>query len=150
MNGKIRICRALYTLLQWTWGLLQNAAALALFLALLIVRPGAKRFYFHGAAVTCWKAGYSLGLGMFIFMSEAELLRPIGSSVLVHEYGHTLQSVILGPLFLLVVGLPSLIWATSRRLNERRRREHRSYYSLFCEAGANRLGERVTHSRAPR
>lgn len=67
MNVKIWICRVLYTLLQWTWGLMQNVAALVLFLALLIARPRAKRFYFHGSVATCWKAGYSLGLGMFIF-----------------------------------------------------------------------------------
>ena len=29
----------------------------------------------------------------------------------VHEYGHTVQSMILGPFYLLAVGLPSIIWA---------------------------------------
>ena len=28
-----------------------------------------------------------------------------------HEYGHQLQSKMLGPLYLLIIGLPSIIWA---------------------------------------
>lgn len=27
-----------------------------------------------------------------------------------HEYGHQLQSYILGPLYLLIIGLPSGLW----------------------------------------
>lgn len=31
-------------------------------------------------------------------------------TLLVHEYGHTIQSMILGPLYLIVIGIPSTLW----------------------------------------
>ena len=53
-----------------------------------------------------------------------------------HEYGHYLQSRYLGPLYLLVIGLPSLLWAAW--WNERR---GVSYYSFYTEKWADRLGK---------
>lgn len=52
-----------------------------------------------------------------------------------HEYGHCRQSMILGPLYLLVIGLPSLLWAAW--WNEGR---NRSYYSFYTERWADKLG----------
>jgi hypothetical protein len=55
-----------------------------------------------------------------------------------HEYGHTRQSAWLGWLYLVVIGLPSLLWAwahsTFRRLQEV------DYYSFFTEKWADELG----------
>ena len=52
-----------------------------------------------------------------------------------HEYGHTRQSLYLGPFYLLIVGIPSLLWAwywkPSRGV---------SYYSFYTEKWADRLG----------
>lgn len=52
-----------------------------------------------------------------------------------HECGHSIQSMILGPLYLLIIGIPSLIWAAwwnnSRGV---------SYYSFYTERWADRLG----------
>lgn len=52
-----------------------------------------------------------------------------------HEYGHTRQSLYLGPLYLFVVGIPSLLWAwywkPSRGV---------SYYSFYTEKWADKLG----------
>lgn len=55
-----------------------------------------------------------------------------------HEYGHRLQSRKLGVLYLLVVGLPSLIWAGC--FEKYRQRTGRSYYWFITEAWADRLG----------
>ena len=52
-----------------------------------------------------------------------------------HEYGHSIQSRYLGPLYLPVIGLPSLIWALW--WNEGR---NRSYYSFYTEKWADHLG----------
>ena len=46
-----------------------------------------------------------LTLGCVIFIHEKD------RNVLPHEYGHIRQGWVLGPLYLLVIGLPSLIWA---------------------------------------
>lgn len=144
------INRAVYWLLQFSWGILQNLVGLCIFLALLAARPRAERYLFHGAIVTHWGRRGSMGCGLFIFYGHYTAPEPIASSVLVHEFGHTVQSMLLGPFFLPIIGLPSLIWATADYYEKLRRRQHRSYYDLYCEAGANRLGERVSHERAPR
>ena len=54
-----------------------------------------------------------------------------------HEYGHCIQSRMLGPLYLLVVGLPSitrLMWWRLLRLPPS------DYYRGYPEAWADRLG----------
>ena len=51
-----------------------------------------------------------------------------------HEYGHCLQSKMLGPLYLMVVGLPSLIHAGFCRCN------NHSYFDYWCEKWADKLG----------
>ena len=34
----------------------------------------------------------------------------LSKRLLVHEYGHTIQSLIFGPLYLIVMGIPSTLW----------------------------------------
>ena len=131
---------AVYLILQWTWGILQNLCGLALFL--LNIRR--QHSFYNGAVVTKWaNPGYSTGLGMFIFMSD-ELPADDHRRIRVHEYGHTVQSMILGPLFLLVIGLPSMLWAVLPVFKRYRRENRVSYYSFYPERWANHLGERVT------
>lgn len=123
--------KALSYLAQWTWGVIQNLLGLVLFLFL------ARRNHrvFHGAVITTWKLGSSCSLGMFIFTA-----RPYDSFTLKHEYGHTIQSLILGPLWLFVIGLPSLIWCGC--FAKYREKHKVSYYSFYTEAWANKLGEK--------
>ena len=47
-----------------------------------------------------------ISLGNFIYVRP-----PAYGTMIRHEYGHCLQSRMLGPFYLLVVGLPSLLWA---------------------------------------
>lgn len=54
-----------------------------------------------------------------------------------HEYGHSKQSLYLGPLYLIVVGLPSITWA---ELYKNFKREI-SYYDVYPENWADKLGE---------
>ena len=66
----------------------------------------------------------------------------LSGRLLVHEYGHTIQSLILGPLYLLIIGIPSSLWGF---LGGRKRREQQiPYCAFFTEKWANRLGEWVT------
>ncbi|MBQ6583491.1 MAG: hypothetical protein IJH77_06690 [Mogibacterium sp.] len=91
-----------------------------------------------------------MGLGMFIFLGRNAFYgaekEHMDERILFHEYGHTLQSVILGPLFLPVIALPSLIWAKSRGLRRYRIRRNRSYYEFYPERWADALGIRYTES----
>ena len=87
-----------------------------------------------------------MGLGMFIFVGRDAVFGPDGENIikriLYHEYGHTIQSAILGPLYLPVIAIPSLIWANSPGLSRYRVRSGRSYYSFYPERWADQLGLR--------
>ncbi len=117
----------LYALGQCTWGLVQTLAGLVVFLSC----PGCRHSFHRGTVVTAWRRPDGLSLGLFIFVPEGEDPR-----LLRHEYGHTLQSLLLGPLYLPVIGLPSLIRAAWRR----GRRRGRSYYDFYTERWADRWG----------
>ncbi len=55
-----------------------------------------------------------------------------------HEYGHTVQSKYLGPLYLLVIGLPSILHAAVHKLwckND-------DYYHFYTEKWANKLSDK--------
>ena len=54
-----------------------------------------------------------------------------------HEKGHRQQSKWLGPLYLIVIGLPSLIWATLH--SSVRRLRTVDYFSFYTEKWADRL-----------
>lgn len=121
----------LFYLIQWTWGIIQNVLGLFLFLCLC----HRKKRVFHGAVITTWKLGSSLSLGMFIFTA-----RPYDLKLVQHEYGHTVQSLILGPLWLFVIGLPSLIWCGC--FEGYRKKKGIDYYSFYTEKWANILGRK--------
>ena len=145
----------LYTILQWTWGLPQTAAG-----ALLRLKHRRDpHFLWHGAFVTVWKAPGSVSLGRYIFLTEDPLFyyphlrekipkEEAAKQLLVHEYGHTVQSLILGPLYLFVIGLPSMLWSSLPRFQKRRRERKISYYSAPFEKTANRFGELATGEKS--
>ena len=118
--------RLLYILLQCTWGLPQTLAGAVLFLVFLRSR----HFRYREAVATKWPLAGGVSLGPFIFVSHENLCY--------HEYGHTLQSLMLGPLYLPVVGVPSLVWAALYKRSHRARR--RAYESVFPENWAETLG----------
>ena len=128
----------LYYLLQWTWGIVQNIVGLAFFL----VNIRKKHYRFNGAVVTEWNYPRgSLGMGMFIFVSVSKKSPDAIRKVALHEYGHTLQSIILGPLYLIVIGLPSLLWCSLPCFANYRRKHNISYYRFYTEHWANRLAK---------
>ena len=73
------------------------------------------------------KGGLSLSRFIYVDMLNYDLIR--------HEYGHSRQSKILGPLYLLVIGLPSLIWASIYKDHWKK-----SYYWFYTERWADYLG----------
>ena len=81
------------------------------------------------------KFGGSVSLGTYIFICEAH---EGDENVLKHEKGHMKQSYILGWLYLLLVGLPSISWAWLGR--EYRAKNGVSYYSVYPENWADKLG----------
>lgn len=142
--------RFIYILIQWTWGIAQNLLGAIIFL--LNVRH--HHAYFKGAIVTTWHLSSSLGCGMFIFLSDESIPaysqamnNKLQYDTLVHEFGHTIQSIILGPLFLFVIGLPSLVWASLPYFQKLRQRKNISYYWFYCEKWANNLGDKICQNQ---
>lgn len=82
--------------------------------------------------------GHSRGgmtLGDKIFISKCyhgEYL----SLIIAHESGHVLQSKYLGPLYLFVIWIPSLIWSLTHKWLAPKK----SYYWFYTESWANKLG----------
>lgn len=75
--------------------------------------------------------GGSVSLGSFIFISEYA-----NPNTEAHELGHTVQSMYLGPLYLLIIGLPSICWALLRRKGYFK---NSSYYEFYTEKWADKI-----------
>ncbi len=122
-------------LVTFIWQLPQNLVGL-----LLIWWYGRKRVQRSGGGlketVMIWTVKGmpgAISLGNIVLMSPA--CRDNMQTVC-HELGHCKQSVILGPLYLIVIGLPSLLWAVTHHHIAQKR----SYYWFYTERWADRLG----------
>lgn len=123
-----------YRLWQWTWGLPQTLAG-AVITLILARQP---HFSYQGAVATVWPLPSSMSLGMFLFLRKDWTAQE--QRLLAHEYGHTIQSLFLGPLYLLIIGLPSFLWAGFPPLVKLRRRKKLPYSWLYTERWADRCG----------
>ena len=122
--------KVLFWLLQWTWGLPQTLLGFVIYLC-NFRKP---HEMYRGCIVTRWGDGGSLGLGMFLFLGCDD------PRVRVHEFGHSVQSLLLGPLFLPIMGIPSVLWCNLPWCRKLRREKGVSYYRFYPESTANRLG----------
>jgi len=88
------------------WEILQNL--IGLFYMLFTIGKTTKREWYRGRFITWIKddSFSGISLGMFITINEN---RSKDKYIRDHEYGHTVQSKILGPLYLFIVGIPSVI-----------------------------------------
>ena len=114
----------------WIWQLPQNL--LGLFF-LLFLKPEFSIVFRTSKIYYSTEMRGGISLGHYIFLND-RYWEKSGDSEL-HEYGHGLQSIYLGPLYLFVIGIPSLLWAAW--WNEDR---GVSYYSFYTERWADYLG----------
>ena len=120
----------LYIVWQCTWGILQTLLGFAHFLIYI----KCKHYFYHGAIVTEWNNRSSVSLGLFVFVTaepyfyeklkEEYSMEELSKRLLVHEYGHTIQSLLLGPLYLIVIGIPSTLWGFLPYYNKKRKDEN--------------------------
>lgn len=100
-------CSWLFIILDALWELPQNI--LGAIVKLVYVRHGLREVntYKQGVCqIQNWNMTSGVSLGWFQFTHPTA-----GKDTVSHEVGHSVQSVMLGPLYLLVIGLPSIIWA---------------------------------------
>lgn len=122
--------------LHWTWGILQTLVGFVGFL----IHIRKRHIWINGSVITevpgNW-GGVSIGMFAFVdYMPKEE--KAYKSNLVLHEHGHTLQSILLGPLWILVVAIPSLIWAGC--FDNWRRKHNVDYYAMGIEAWANKWG----------
>ncbi len=145
--------KVLYVVIQCTWGISQTSLGFIVFL----INIKNNHYFYHGAIITERNALSSVSLGMFVFtttnpMKDKRIKDRIpdgelSKRLLVHEYGHTIQSLIFGPLYLIVMGIPSMLWGFLPYF-QNKRNNGVSYFSFFTEKFANYLGEKVTKEKS--
>ncbi len=92
-----------------------------------------------GAKVWLQKSSGAVTLGKYIFVSERYHDK---DATIKHECGHVRQSKILGPLYLLVIGIPSLLHAWLNIYIGCCWKEGKyNYYHFYTEYWANKLME---------
>ena len=125
MKASVReVSAVIGDIILYIWQLPQNLLGL---LIRYIVRA---ELLYSGLYV--WKLRSGLSLGNYIFVNEH-----CADNTILHELGHRKQSRILGPLYLLVIGIPSFLWASLRQLGLSK---SKSYYWFYTEKWANKLG----------
>jgi len=102
----------------------------------------------HRLFIETPKTGVSLG--WFIFWTPAgNRFTYLKNDCRMHEYGHSLQSVLLGPLYLLVVGIPSLSRVFYRWLYRKKYgKSWKNYFNGFPEYWADKLGRVIDPRRS--
>lgn len=124
--------------LLWMWQLPQNISA-----AIVVLIYGAKKVrsgfegidVFEVPSTTNWM-GVSLGNNI-IYNQSYNSAPHLKSLILSHEYGHCKQSVIFGPLYLLIIGIPSLLNVLYVLANPD---QADAYYKRWPENWADKLG----------
>lgn len=130
----------LFYLIQWTWGLPVNLVGGLMFLFCTAIKKRRwQRFGYAYIVYLPWNSG-GLSMGLFIFMKDNHKNKVWTYNTRIHEYGHTWQCLILGPLYYIVIALPSAIWCNF--FEGYRKKNNISYYKLYCEAWANAFGQK--------
>lgn len=125
-------------ILNHTWGLLMTLVGYLVSLVLIITKHKPNRE--HGCLIfevgsSHW-GGITLGTTILVCKYEDDIVN--------HEKGHVIQNALMGPLFLFVVGLPSLARATCRTINYNRGKPSKTDYdSIWFEGTATLLGNYI-------
>lgn len=116
-------------LLLYLWQLPQNIVALFLMIFDQNMKLLTSRKYTN---CYIWTLNGGISLGSYAFVSKNLSKRECH---VIHELdGHTKQSKLLGPLYLLIIGIPSILWLLVRRTNLKK---YPNYYSFYTEKWAN-------------
>ena len=136
--------RFLFYLVQFTWGLSVNLIGGIVFLILKAKGCRSERFC-NAFIVYADKENFGgISLGLFIVMNSKKQ-QPWKHDTRIHEYGHTIQCLLLGPLYWLVIAVPSAVWCNF--FAAYRKKNNISYYKLYCESWANCWGEKWSREK---
>ena len=131
------IMKYIRNLILFIWQLPQHIVALIYFgyLVMMCKDLGVDSRYKQATVIPCIMRG-AVTLGNYVFVGLNSEYR----KTVKHELGHTIQSKILGPLYLIVIGIPSITYCGLRRVFPSLRKKN--YYNFFSEKSANYLSEK--------
>jgi len=135
----------LYYLLAYTWGILMTLLGYIITLILLFVKLFCKDniklnkyYWIYGIKVgPDWWGGFEMGL-MFCRDQKSS-----DSYVNRHEFGHTFQNCLLGPLFPFLVAIPSALRYWIRNLRTKKGKSNNDYDAIWFECSATECGKYV-------
>lgn len=126
--------------LLFIWQLPQNLVALLLILWHKITRSHLEKKEDRDIVWWCGKrvADCGVSLGDFIFMDSD---RMVYLEDIEHEHGHQFQSKVLGPLYLIIIGIPSAMGNIINRIDYKIHKKSGGwYYKQPWEAWADKAG----------
>ena len=131
------IMKYIRNLILFIWQLPQHIVAIIYFgyLVMMCKDLGVDSRYKQAIVIPCVMRG-AITLGNYVFVG----LNSEYKETIKHELGHTIQSKILGPLYLIVIGIPSITYCGLRRLFPSLRKKN--YYNFYTEKWANNLSEK--------
>ena len=131
------IMKYIRNLILFIWQLPQHIVAIIYFgyLVMMCKDLGVDSRYKQAIVIPCVMRG-AVTLGNYVFVG----LNSEYKETVKHELGHTIQSKILGPLYLIVIGIPSITYCGLRRLFPSLRKKN--YYDFYTEKWANNLSEK--------
>lgn len=123
-----KLFNALLFVISFLWQLPQSLVGL--FMLIYFKICGDLELISYEKLCFAYKSNFMRGgisLGNFAFVSNGLSKRK--ESIAHEQYGHTVQSKILGPLYLIIIGIPSILnaWLGFTK----------SYYDFFTEKNAN-------------
>nr|DAG98189.1 MAG TPA: Matrixin [Crassvirales sp.] len=131
------IMKYIRNLILFIWQLPQHLLAILYigYLVMMCKDLGVDSRYKQAIVIPCVMRG-AVTLGCYIFVGLNSEYR----KTVKHELGHTIQSKILGPLYLIVIGIPSITYCGLRRIFPSLRKKN--YYDFYTEKWANNLSEK--------
>ena len=131
------IMKYIRNLILFIWQLPQHIVALIYFgyLVMMCKDLGVDSRYKQAIVIPCVMRG-AVTLGNYVFVG----LNSKYKETVKHELGHTIQSKILGPLYLIVIGIPSITYCGLRRLFPSLRKK--DYHNFYTEKTADYLSEK--------
>ena len=131
------IMKYIRNLILFIWQLPQHIIALIYFgyLVMMCKDLGIDSRYKQAIVIPCIMRG-AITLGNYVFVG----LNSEYKETVKHELGHTIQSKILGPLYLIIIGIPSITYCGLRWIFPSLRKKN--YYNFYTERTANNLSEK--------
>lgn len=122
--------------LLYIWQLPQNLLGLIM---LLFMKPYVLKENYKGITyVVSKKMSGGISLGNYVILSNTYRDKNRYYKDLNHEWGHTRDSRMFGPLYLIVIGLPSIIWAWI--YGTIIKPTQNGYYKFYTEKRADHFG----------